>query len=220
MSITFSISDSLKSILPNCRLGIITSEVIVKNSSSELLSKMSKIEDQYIQILESTVESELEIIAETRQAYRVCGKKPSRYRPSAEALLRRLRLGKGLYKVNNIVDTINLMSITSQYSIGGFNIANIENDVILDIGDSNIYQAIGRGPLNIEFMPGVKDTLGFFGTPTSDSERTMVTRDIKHLALVYYDFFGNDKLMSSLESAKEFLSLYCEASQITSEVVV
>jgi len=69
-------------------------------------------------------------------------------------------------------------------------------------------------------MPGLKDTLGFFGTPTTDSERTMVTRDIKHLALVYYDFFGNDKLMGSLESAKEFLSLHCEASHITSEVVV
>lgn len=220
MSIAFSINESMKSILPKCRLGIVTCEVSVKESTSQLLSKISKIEDEYIQKLSSIVESELEIIAETRQAYRVCGKKPTRYRPSAEALLRRLRLGKGLYKVNNIVDTINLLSMTSQYSIGGFDVTKIEGDVILDIGDSNIYQAIGRGPLNIEFMPGVKDALGFFGTPTSDSERTMVTRDLNHLVLVYYDFFGNDNLIKALHSAKESLSLYCEASQITSEIVV
>ncbi len=219
MTLTYSISKTLKNILPKVRLGIVTCKVTVMDSSVELLSKITNIEAEFIHKLSTTVESELEVIAETRQAYRVCGKKPTRYRPSAEALLRRLRLGKGLYKINNVVDSINLLSMSSQFSIGGFDMTKIEGDVMLDIGDANVYNAIGRGPLNIEFMPGVKDSIGFFGTPTSDSERTMVTPDITRLVLVYYDFFGNDSLVDALNSAKETLNLYCKASDVSIEII-
>ena len=219
MTLTFKIDQKLRNILPDCRIGVVFSEVSVRDSSMDLLSKIDDVENEFKVKLESITESKLEIVGETRKAYKVCGKEPSRYRPSAEALLKRVRQGKGLYKINNIVDTINLLSMTSQFSIGGFDVSKIEGDVTLDIGDANIYDAIGRGALNIEFMPGVRDDHGFFGTPTSDSLRTMVTSDLSYLVLVYYDFFGNRNLETALDIANDFLGKYCEGRKVETKIV-
>ncbi|MFT6333605.1 MAG: DNA/RNA-binding domain of Phe-tRNA-synthetase-like protein [Saprospiraceae bacterium] len=219
MTLTFNIDEKIKNILPNCRIGIVFSDVKAKDSSLDLRSRIIEVENEFKEKLLSVAESKLEVIDETRKAYKVCGKEPSRYRPSAEALLRRVRQGKGLYKINNIVDTINLLSMTSQFSIGGFDVSKIDGAVTLDIGDSDIYNAIGRGELNIEFMPGVRDEQGFFGTPTSDSVRTMVTSGISGLVLVYYDFFGNENLEEALGVAVEFLEMYCEGKGIETKIV-
>ena len=59
-------------------------------------------------------------IAATREVYKRCGKDPSRYRPSAEALRRRLMRGLELYRIDTLVDLINLVSLRTGYSIGGF----------------------------------------------------------------------------------------------------
>jgi DNA/RNA-binding domain of Phe-tRNA-synthetase-like protein len=60
-----------------------------------------------------TVDSikEMPSIEATRTAYRRCGKDPSRYRPSGEALVRRTLKGNELYRVSTLVDLINLASI-------------------------------------------------------------------------------------------------------------
>lgn len=219
MNLTFVTDTNISDLFSNCRMGIVSSLVKVDNNITDLVDAISSAEIKYADSLQVRSEAKLPIIDETRRAYKSCGKEPSRYRPSAEALLRRIRTGKGLYKINNVVDTINLLSITSNFSIGGFNSLKIEGDVILDIGNSAPYEAIGRGHLNIESMPGLRDDLGFFGTPTSDSIRTMVTPDIEQLVLVYYDFFGNDRLDSSLEIAAIALEKYCSGSNIETQII-
>jgi len=60
------------------------------------------------------------VIAATREAYKRCGKDPGRYRPSAEALRRRLMRGIALYQIDTLVDLINLVSLRTGHSIGGF----------------------------------------------------------------------------------------------------
>ena len=63
-------------------------------------------------------------IKTSREAYKVLGKEPSRYRVSSEALIRRILQGKGLYKINNVVDTNNLISIETGYSVGSYDLGN------------------------------------------------------------------------------------------------
>lgn len=60
------------------------------------------------------------VIFATREAYKRCGKDPGRYRPSAEALRRRLMRGIPLYQIDTLVDLINLVSLRTGHSIGGF----------------------------------------------------------------------------------------------------
>ncbi len=74
-------------------------------------------------------------IAATREAYKRCGKDPSRYRPSAEALRRRLMRGLELYQIDTLVDLINLVSLRTGYSIGGFDADKIQgNSLELGVG--------------------------------------------------------------------------------------
>lgn len=206
------ISKKLHNLLENSRLGILLSNVKVIPSPPAYTDYLSINHQQMITALASKRETEYEVIRETRRAYKACGKEPSRYRPSAEALLRRLRTKKDLYQINNVVDTINLISINTQYSIGGFDYDQIAGEIICDIGTSDIYKAIGRGNLNIEFMPGLKDEKGFFGTPTSDSERTMVTEVTTDLLLVFYDFYGNESLMTAMDYGEKMLDEHCYGS--------
>ena len=72
-----------------------------------------------------------ETINATRQAYKALGKDPNRYRPSAEALCRRIIKEKSLYKINTLVDLINLISIKTGYSIGGFDEDKISGDTLV-----------------------------------------------------------------------------------------
>lgn len=64
-------------------------------------------------------------IAATRNIYKSLGKDPNRYRPSAEALCRRIVRDIPVYKVSTLVDIINLVSIRNGFSIGGFDIDKI-----------------------------------------------------------------------------------------------
>ena len=137
-------------------------------------------------------------IQATREAYRRCGKDPSRYRPSGEALVRRTLQGKDLYRVDTLVDLINLVSIAFGYSIGGFDADKIAAPsaspagLSLGIGRENEpYEGIGRGPLNIAGLPVYRDALGGIGTPTSDHERTKLTLRTTHLLAIVNGYDGN-----------------------------
>ena len=146
---------------------------------------------------ELTTESLKEItsIAATRRVYKVCGKDPSRYRPASEALIRRVLQAKELYRLNTLVDLVNLASIAYGYSIGGFDADKFEGDTLtLGIGrEGEPYEGIGRGMLNIHGLPVYRDAKGGVGTPTSDNERTKITEETRHLVVLINGYDGNEQ---------------------------
>ena len=135
-------------------------------------------------------------IAATREAYKHCGKDPGRYRPSAEALRRRLMRGLELYRIDTLVDLINLVSLRTGYSIGGFDADKIHGtDIELGIGKvGEPFEGIGRGVLNIEGLPVYRDTTGGIGTPTSDNERTKMDLETKHILAIVNGYSGSHGL--------------------------
>ncbi|MCD8310711.1 MAG: hypothetical protein LUB83_05820 [Prevotellaceae bacterium] len=137
-------------------------------------------------------------IAATREAYRRCGKDPSRYRPSAEALCRRLLRHLPLYRIDTLVDLINLVSLSTGYSIGGFDADKIVSDSLcLGIGrPDEPFEGIGRGPLNIDGLPVYRDAQGGIGTPTSDHERTKLTLDTTCLLALINGYDGNTEALN------------------------
>lgn len=148
-------------------------------------------------------------LRDTRSAYKSFGKDPSRYRPSAEALLRRVANGKGLYQVCNVVDVLNLVSVETGFSIGGYDLEKIDGSIELGIGAENEhYSAIGRGELNIHCLPVLRDSLGAFGSPASDSTRTMVTDRTIYFLAVFFDFGKNEELRDSLHLFAEWLDKF------------
>ena len=118
--------------------------------------------------------------------------------------------GKGLYYINNVVDVINLCSIITQYSIGGYDADHIRGKVTMGIGrGGEPYEAIARGPLNIAGLPVLRDKLGAFGSPTSDSVRTMVRNDTSYLFLAFFNFAGHERLEEALQQAAGLLATHC-----------
>lgn len=154
-------------------------------------------------------------IAATRRMYRLCGKAPSRYRPAAEALVRRVLTGRPLYRINLLADLVNLVSMESGYSIGGFDADKIQGTrLTLGIGRADEpYEGIGRGLINIDKLPVYRDEAGGFGTPTSDHERTKLTLSTRRMLILLNGYDGDRHALSRAAlRAQELLVRYAGAS--------
>jgi len=215
-----SISEELKNLCPRLRLGCLESDVYVSESSIEFLAELNGQMQQIGQSLSIESISRVPIIAASRKAYKACGKDPARYRLSAEALLRRVVSARGLYQINNVVDQLNLVSITTGFSIGGYDDGQVHGDIVFGIGNpAEPYAGIGRGELNIENLPVFRDEQGAFGTPTSDSYRTGVTEQTRKFLMILIDFEGDNLLDEALQMAERQLKNYCQAKKLEIQII-
>jgi len=204
-----TISQTIKEAFPELTLAIITCEV-VNTSTSEGL--WSEIEAEVLKVSSTFTLQEINKrpqIEATRKAYKVLGKDPNRYRPSAEALCRRIVRSIPIYKVSSLVDIINLVSIRSGFSIGGFDIDKIQGDIELRVGtNQDVFEAIGRGLLNVEGLPLYRDKVGGIGTPTSDNERTKISEDTTNLLMILNGYSGKEGLQEAIHHAIQLLTDY------------
>ena len=215
------ITPELKNRCPSLRLGCIEADVEVRLPSEELLAEINFRIEQLSRSLTIEEISNLPAIRASRKAYKVCGKDPARYRLSAEALLRRIVSGKGLYQISNVVDQLNLVSITSGFSIGGYDFRRIQGNITFGIGNfMEPYSGIGKGELNIEHLPVFRDELGAFGTPTSDSQRTEVNDQTVRFLMILIDFGGDDKLNEAVDYSVSLLKKYCRAEELIQKYIL
>lgn len=182
----FEISPELRTAAPDYTLIAIEADGIVNAPTSDALWDLICAEMKAI--VTSTKMEEVRLrpaIDATRRAYKALGKEPNRYRPSAEALARRAVKGMDLYRTLTVIDLVNLISLRTGISIGGFDADKIAGTrLVYGRGQAGEpYEAIGRGPLNIEGLPVWRDALGGIGTPTSDNERTKLTPDTTRVLL-------------------------------------
>ncbi len=158
----------------------------------------------------------LPAVVAQRAAYKALGKDPSRYRGSAEALLRRVAQGKGLYRVNTLVDLNNLLSLETGNPLGCYDRDRLEPPLLLRAGQAGeSYPGIGKGALNIENLPVLADRQGPFGSPTSDSQRSAVGADTRQVLLVVFAFGGAEGLDATLERAAMLLERHAQGRQIS-----
>lgn len=125
--------------------------------------------------------------AAVRTMYKKVGLDPTKTRPSNEALLRRVRKGDTLPRINSAVDIVNWCSLEFQLPYGLYDAAKISGDVTMRIGaEGEKYAGIRKDDVNVGGRITVADALGPFGNPTSDSARTMVTPATTELLVVIY----------------------------------
>jgi len=214
------IDPELKEKCTDVALGCIRAEVKTQENSPLLWSHIQTQIDQQEQM--HTPESIRLIgpVKSSKQAYRKLGKDPNRYRLSAEALLRRIVNGKGLYQINNVVDLLNLVSIQTGFSIGGYNAQKIQGPIYFGIGKhKEEYKGIGRGELNIENLPDFRDNLSAFGSPTSDSVRTQIDCNCNHFLMIIISFQGKTHLHQAMDMAHNLLEKYASGHNIEMEIV-
>lgn len=200
-------------------IGSIEAYVNVKEDNEQLWSLI----EERVKEIENNVDvkkiSMIKNIADSRAAYKAFGKDPSRYRLSSEALYRRISRGLGLYKVNNVVDINNLISLNSAYSVGTYDLDKIIGDIHFTIADEGeTYAGIGKGELNIAYLPVFYDEKGKFGSTTSDSVRAMITTDSKHILMNIISFNGGADLDKYINEACEYLEKYADGKILCKEI--
>ena len=126
-------------------------------------------------------------VGPSRAMYRSIGIDPTKTRPSSEALLRRVRKGEGLPRVNTAVDICNWCSVEAQLPYGLYDAHRIDGAVNLRRGlAGESYAGIRKDDVHLEGRLVLADDRGAFGNPTSDSARTMVTLSTRRLLVVVF----------------------------------
>jgi len=211
-----AIDAGLKTKCPKTTLGCVTALVEVIASPEALIAELQNCEQAILRLPEPRAVLESPQILATRTAYKALGKDPARYRGSAEALLRRVIAGKGLPRINAVVDIINLVSVESRLSIGLYDLAHVQGDIVFRAGRAGeTYKGIGKYDLNLEGLPVFCDALGPHGSPTSDSERTMVTSETKHVLAVIISFGGKEGLDRWTERLGRLFQQFAGGREIT-----
>ncbi|MPM48565.1 hypothetical protein SDC9_95290 [bioreactor metagenome] len=214
------IKEELKEKCPSLAIGSIEAYVSVTRGSEELCS----IIDEKCRVIQNTYKAEdilnIENIDSSRRAYKALGKDPSRYRLSSESLLKRIVKGNGLYKVNNVVDINNLISLTSCYSVGTYDLDKVEGIIYFTVGkQGQTYEGIGRGPINLENLPLFTDDKGNFGSTTSDSTRAMVTTETKRILFNIISFDGDEKLKQYMDYSIDLLENFAQGRIIDVKII-
>ena len=123
-----------------------------------------------------------------RELYRRFGTDPTRMRPSSEALLRRIKKGEPMPRINSLVDIANALSVQLQVPVGLYDLEKVKGDelVIRLGGAGESYEGIGKVRVNVRGRICVADADGPCGNPSADSARTMITTETEHAAWIYF----------------------------------
>ena len=214
-----TITKEISNILPNFNVYGFTMNVKVEDSTiidDKIKELEQTINNQY------TLEQVLQIpsIKNARDSYKKLGKDPSRYRLACESLFRRLVKGNGLYRVNNVVDAGNVLSIELAKSTAALDYDKLQGDIHIRKGtNDDIYYGIGRGLINVNNIPLYVDEVSPFGSPTSDTDRTSISMETTKILLMVICFDDLDKDIIKQVSIDIFKK-YAYASNINEIEVV
>lgn len=207
------IDSSISSVLPNFDVKAMTMDVEVRSSEviEELIVTTENIIKNKYQLEDVLT---IPFIKDARDAYKRLGKDPSRYRLACESLLRRIVKGNELYRINNLVDAGNILSIEANRSTAVLDFDKIVGDVNIRLGtNDDIYEGIGRGIINVSNIPLYCDSISPFGSPTSDTLRTSVTDSTKKILLMII-CFSDDKKEENVKRAIDIFEKYGNAKNI------
>lgn len=221
MELKIKIGEEIRAVCPGFNLAAIYCKVKNTKFNDELWLEINEFINHFSSTSSMADIKKIPAIEATREVYKKLGKDPNRYRPSGEALCRRLLKGQGLYQIDTLVDLINLVSLKTGYSIGGFDADKIEGNLRLGVGKADEpFEAIGRGMMNIDGLPVYRDSVGGIGNPSSDEERTKITPGTKHLLMLINGYSGCEGLDEAVEYSINLLKKYADADQIKISLLI
>ncbi len=125
-------------------------------------------------------------VSSIRSLFRRAGCDPTRYRPSSEALLRRVLKGQNLPRIHPFVDLNNLLSMELLAPCCVLDLGDIEPPFVFRAGTQGERMMSMRGDIDLRGKPLLADSQGPFGTPITDSERVRVASSTHRTWLVTY----------------------------------
>ena len=210
MALALEVSTELKG---RARLGVLALEdVTVREADAELAAEIEAYAAEMRRTHGDVKSGDVLRAENARALYKALGLDPTKTRPSSEALLRRVLKGEALYRINTLVDAMNLCSLRAQLPFGLYDLGRVEPPVVLRKGNAGeSYEGIRKAAVNVEGRPVLADARGAFGNPTSDSARTMVTLETRAaLVTVYAPASYNERRLGEvLDTTETTLTRVC-----------
>jgi DNA/RNA-binding domain of Phe-tRNA-synthetase-like protein len=198
-----------KDVLGRVRVGFLVLDgVSVRESDSALDAEVDGTCASFRERYGEGRSSEVPGAADARTLYKALGLDPTKTRPSNEALLRRALKGETLYRINTLVDALNLVSLREQLPFGLYDLDRVRPPIVLRKGGvGEGYEGIRKGTVNVEGRPVLVDGDGPFGNPSSDSLRTSITLATRRALVVVYapSTCPNERLSAVLDRTAETL---------------
>lgn len=183
-----TISEDILKVLPNFSVIAYTMDVENKltDKTTEFINKtVENLKTKHT--LEEIIKEEK--ILESRNGYKKLGKDPSHTRVACENLWRRIIKNQQLYRLGDIIDLGNILSLLTRRSVCVVDKDKLIGDVNIRLGTKDdIYITINRGPLNVDKIPVYEDQDSPFGCPSSDTLRTSVDSNTKSIYVMIICF--------------------------------
>ncbi len=183
-----SIHPSASDRLPEFSLGILEyTDVAVSDSPKKLQGRINL----YVESLKLgtplSAISEIKGVQSWRSDFKKLGIDPSRYRPSSEALLRRLLQGNPFFWLNSAVDVNNFLSVYHALPYGIYDRKQLSGSVVCRIGTPrDTYLGLNGREMDMQGKLLLADEIGAFGSPIVDSARSKVTEQTTELLQVIF----------------------------------
>lgn len=174
--------------VPDLKFGILHYNRISTSDAPGMLKGRIGYFYQEMQIdLEDKNVTDIPGVAEWRKVWKAFGKDPGRYRPSAEALIRRVKKGQMPGEINLGVDLNNFFSVREGIPCGLYDLASVAGEVSIRKGTAgDEYEGLNGRINSLENLLLTSDEHGPFGSPFVDSGRTAVTEQTTEALHVLY----------------------------------
>jgi DNA/RNA-binding domain of Phe-tRNA-synthetase-like protein len=140
---------------------------------------------------------------------------PTKIRPAAEALIRRILAGKTLPCINTLVDAYNLASIKSRIALATFDADKLEGNLLMRFAEEG-EQFYGIGMAKPLVLKGseivVSDSENLIAVyPYRDADNTKVTQETENVIIVVCGVPGipNETLETASQVALEYINRFC-----------
>jgi DNA/RNA-binding domain of Phe-tRNA-synthetase-like protein len=221
-TLEIQISSELSSMIQDFKIGIIEyKNITVADSPQMLKGKLQMFQESIYFDLENKNVTELPGVQEWRHIFKITGKDPNRYRPSVEALYRRVKKQNFLHPIQSAIDVNNLFSLQYEVPIGIYDTDKLSGPITLRIGQANEEYLGLNGRLNsLEHLIISSDTHGPFGSPFVDSERSPVTENTKNaLQIIYLKPSTNHEYANTLTESLMNMFIQIHGGEATYQVL-
>jgi DNA/RNA-binding domain of Phe-tRNA-synthetase-like protein len=143
------------------------------------------------------------------------GVDPTKTRPAAEALIRRVLGGRSIPRINTVVDAYNIASLTTCIALAAFDISRLSGEIIMRFGNKG-EEFLGIGmdkPMTLAggeiVMTDSSRLIAIY--PHRDADYSRITLQTKNLMLVSCGVPGisMNQLKDASDRASEFVVKFC-----------
>ncbi len=143
---------------------------------------------------------------------------PTKNRPAAEALIRRILGGRTIPNINSLVDAYNLASIKSRIALATFDTDKLEGDLLMRFAEEG-EQFLGIGMEKPLILKGgeivVTDNEKLIAVyPYRDADNTKVTEKTENITIIVCGAPGINKetLENASKLAEKYIQRFCDGN--------